>query len=77
MGIPDWTIFLDSGIFLGRKIGQVFFGGGLIKVGILLVIYNNLKIHGSASISWLHSSEGQLQPNKVNMLYRLTLSGNF
>ena len=68
-------IFLDSGIFLGRKIGQVFFGGGLIKVGILLVIYN--KIHGSASVSWLHSSEGQLQPNKVNMLYRLTLSGNF
>ena len=39
-GMPDWTIFL------GRKIGQVFFWGGLIKVGILLVIYNNLKIHG-------------------------------
>ena len=30
MGMPDRRIFLDSGIFLGRKIGQVFSWGGLI-----------------------------------------------
>ena len=29
-GMHDRRIFLDSGIFWGRKIGQVFFWGGLI-----------------------------------------------
>ena len=50
--IKDFFEFksFDSGIFLGRKIWQVLFSG-LILVGIVSGIQNNLKIHGSAHVS--------------------------
>ena len=55
----------DSRIFGGRKIGQVFFSGGLIQVGIFWGVQNNLKIRGSARVSRLRSSATEEQPNKV------------
>ena len=40
-GFFGFVIF-DSRIFLGRNIWHVFFGGGLIQVGIFWGIENNL-----------------------------------
>ena len=58
----------DSRILGGRKIGQVFFSGGLIQVGIFWGVQNNLKIHGSARVSRLRSSATEEQPNKVQQV---------
>ena len=58
----------DSTILGGRKIGQVFFSGGLIQVGIFWGVQNNLKIRGSARVSRLRSSATEEQPNKVQQV---------
>ena len=50
--------------FGGRKIGQVFFSGGLNQVAIFLGVQNNLKIRCSARVSRLRSSAAKVQPNK-------------
>ena len=43
----------DSGIFWVGKFGKYFLGAGLIEVGFLLGIQNNVKILGSNShLSW-------------------------
>ena len=65
----DRRIFLgseifDSGILEGRKIGQVFFSGGLIQVGIFWGVQNNLKIRRITGVSRLRSSATKVQPNK-------------
>ena len=66
----------------GRKIGQVFFSGGLIQVGIFLGVQNSLKIRGSARVSRLRSSATKEQPNKVqhvisfNAFWKFLMLGN-
>ena len=40
-------------------------------------IQYNMKVRGSARISRPRGSVNKIQPNKVNMLYHLILSGNF
>ena len=58
-------VTFDSGIFLGRNIWQVFFGGGLIQEGIFWGIQNNL-----ISISQLHSFANKVQSNfSCNIIY--------
>ena len=43
-----------------------------------IFIQNNLKIRGSARVSRPRSyASNKVRPNNVNMLYHLTLSGNF
>ena len=64
----------DRRIFWGLEfsilgfLGQVFFSGGLIQVGIFWGVQNNLKIHGSARVSRLRSSATEEQPNKVQQV---------
>ena len=36
-----------------------------------------MKVSGGARVSRLRGSVNKIQPNKVNMLYHLILSGNF
>ena len=63
-GFFGFVIFY-SGIFLGRNIWQVFFGGGLFQEGIFWGIQNNL-----ISISQLHSFANKVQSNfSCNIIY--------
>ena len=59
----------DSGMFLGRKIGQVFLGVAVarFKKGFFGGIQNNLKICGSARASRPGSSANIVEPNKVHV----------
>ena len=40
-------------------------------------IQYNMKVSGSARVSRPRGSVNKIQPNKVNMLHHLILSGNF
>ena len=61
-GIFGFEIF-DSGIFLDRKMWQVFL------VRIFLGIQNNLKIRGSARVSRPRSSANKVQQNLFLWLF--------
>ena len=65
--LDDQRIFLGLkffilGFFWVGKFGKYFFGW-LDLSRNLLGIQNNLKIRGSAHVSWLHSSANKVQPN--------------
>ena len=73
--------FSSPGFVLGRKFSQVFFGW-LDLSRDFLGIQNNLKICGSACISWPCSSANKVKPNLFRktlflVLYNLMLSGHF
>ena len=63
----------DSGIFLGGKFGKYFFGW-LDLSRDFLGIQNNLKILGSARVSWQHRSTNKVQPNLFCSCFNIILT---